>query len=101
MDILQYQRFCTRQEKLRRTLTYLRAIRGLKQWRTSFLKQQSYRAIEARLLRLKQREKRAEVLREWQRRTEERQLEGGADHHKEWLVRYYGRLCEGRTGSGL
>lgn len=29
----------------------------------------------------------------WQDRVQERLMEGGADYHKQWLVRYYGRLC--------
>jgi hypothetical protein len=56
-EYTRYQRFSVREEKLKRTLLELHGLRAVKQWRAAHMKKSAYSAIEARLTRLKQKQR--------------------------------------------
>ncbi len=62
------------------------------------IKKQSYKAIEYRLVKLRQKEIKGRVLDVWvdemrKRAGKKDELEQSAQH-KDWLIKYYGGLCE-------
>lgn len=91
-DFREYQRFSMREERLRRTLLRLHALQAVKGWRSERLKRQAYAAIELKLARLRERQRKREVLEAWAGRARAGGR-GGSEGHKAWLVRYYGGLC--------
>lgn len=67
-------------------------------WRGFVVRKNSYRAIEYRLVKLRQKETKGRVLEVWLRelgkRLEKKDELDQSQQHKDWLVRYYGSLCE-------
>jgi hypothetical protein len=62
------------------------------------IKKQSYRAIEYRLVKLREKETKGRIMEIWVNELDKRmnkkdELEQSAQH-KDWLVKYYGSLCE-------
>jgi hypothetical protein len=62
------------------------------------IKKQSYRAIEYRLVKLREKETKGRIMEIWVNELDNRmnkkdELEQSAQH-KDWLVKYYGSLCE-------
>jgi hypothetical protein len=66
-------------------------------WRGFVVRKNSYRAIEYRLVKLRQKETKGRVLEVWLRelgkRLEKKDELDQSQQHKDWLVRYYGSLC--------
>jgi hypothetical protein len=66
-------------------------------WRGFVVRKNSYRAIEYRLVKLRQKETKGRVLEVWMRelgkRLEKKDELDQSQQHKDWLVRYYGSLC--------
>lgn len=92
----QYQLLVVKQEKLRRTLLGLHALKGLKTWRRKHMKHAVYEAIEAKLRKLHQKQKKKDIFQFWLRRAIDKNREGSpvnSDRHKKWLVSYYSGLC--------
>ena len=94
---MRYQRFAVKEDKLRRTMLGLQAQRAMKRWRIRHMKKTVYGVIEAKLIRLNQRQKKREILKTWMAKTftQEKEHSSGvrSDHHKNYLVSYYSDLC--------
>lgn len=96
MDYTAYQRFSVKEEKLRRTLLRLHALQSIKQWRQGHLRKQAYQAIEMKLIRFNNKQRKRQIFGRWLERTQQVHRSTGSspsEHHKDWLVKYYGDLC--------
>ena len=85
-----------REEKIRRTLLGLHALKGIKNWRRKHMKKTIYETVEEKLKRLNQKQKKKEIFHFWLRRTFDQSRRGSPTHedrHKKWLVNYYSGLC--------
>jgi hypothetical protein len=97
VDYTAYQRFSIKEEKLRRTLIRLHALQSIKQWRKTQIRKNAYEAIEMKLVRFKNKQRKREIFGTWLKRTQEVLYRSGSsnksEQHKDWLVKYYGDLC--------
>lgn len=68
-SFVEYQRFTVREEKLRRMIIELHALRGIKRWRALHMKKNVYSIIEKKLASLTNKQKKREIFIQWLQRT--------------------------------